>query len=855
MPLQEMIASAICVVGLRPGAPNRSSHVSRRRSEDLARLERDVSLERLVQARGVELVAQEDGQLVGLCPLHEGEGQLVVDPKANTWTCSTCSAEEGTVVTWVMRTEGISQSHAIELLKSDFAGSAPATPKKRGGRQKGVVPQHSTTRRLDAPFGRDEPDEVLLARVVDFYHDSLKQSPEALAYLEGRGITSSEVVEHFKLGFANRALAYRLPSKNRRVGSDLRGRLQNLGVLRKSGHEHLNGCVVAPLFDAQHRVINIYGRKITSNLRPGTELHCWLDDIKKGVFNLGAFESSKTIIVTGSILDALAVWSHGQRHVTAVHGLDGPTEDLVAAVKEHDTQRLVLAFRRSSEGDAAAERIGGDLSEAGVEVLRVLLPAGMDVTDVIRSGPNPPEAVAHLIRSAEWMSGKSSSAATTAGPMTAIVASAPAAADTTKSTGAARDEVVLAFDDRRWRVRGLGKTRPETMKVNLMVSRDGAAFHVDVVELYSARQRTSFTKMASDELGLDEVIIKRDMGHVLLKLEEAQDELLRQAHEPETKPVEMTDEDREAALALLRDPQPLDRILNDFETIGVAGERTNLLVGYLAAVSRKLDQPLAVVIQSSSAAGKSSLMEAILSFVPEEDRMSFSAMTGQALYYMHPTALKHRVLSVAEEAGAERAAYAMKLLQSEGQLVIASTGKDPGTGRLISQEYRVEGPVALMMTTTAIDIDEELLSRCLVLSVDESPEQTRAIQERQRAEMTLEGRLGNRDRLRIIKVHQNAQRLLKPMVVVNPFAGEMAFGDHRVKARRDHRKLLGLIESLALLHQHQRQVKTIEHGGHVVEYIEVTKADIDIATKLMAEIGGPGIDDLPPQCYDARTMT
>ena len=157
------------------------------------------------------------------------------------------------------------------------------------------------------------------------------------------------------------------------------------------------------------------------------------------------------------------------------------------------------------------------------------------------------------------------------------------------------------------------------------------------------------------------------------------------------------------------------------------GERTNKFVGYLAAVSRKLDRPLAVVVQSSSAAGKSRLMDAVLAFVPEEERVKYSAMTGQWLFYMGEMNFQHKILAIVEEEGASRASYALKLLQSEGELTIASTGKDPQTGNLVTQEYRVEGPVMIFLTTTAIEIDEELLNRCLVLSVNESREQTRAI--------------------------------------------------------------------------------------------------------------------------------
>ena len=82
------------------------------------------------------------------------------------------------------------------------------------------------------------------------------------------------------------------------------------------------------------------------------------------------------------------------------------------------------------------------------------------------------------------------------------------------------------------------------------------------------------------------------------------------------------------------------------------GEETNKLVGYLAAVSRKLPEPLAIIIQSASAAGKTSLMDAVLAFVPTEERVKYSAMTGQALFYMAETDLKHKVLAVVEEEGA-----------------------------------------------------------------------------------------------------------------------------------------------------------------------------------------------------------
>lgn len=177
----------------------------------------------------------------------------------------------------------------------------------------------------------------------------------------------------------------------------------------------------------------------------------------------------------------------------------------------------------------------------------------------------------------------------------------------------------------------------------------------------------------------------------------------------------------------------------------------------------------------------------------------------------------------------------------------ASTGKDATTGLLVTQDYTVEGPVTLFLTTTAIDLDEELLNRCLVLTVDESREQTRAIHSRQRSRETLEGFLGRQKRDRLLTLHRNAQRLLEPLAVINPYADQLSFRDDQTRSRRDHLKYLTLIRTIALLHQHQREVKLLIHEGQELRYIEVQPSDIALANDLAQEVLGRSLDELMPQ--------
>ena len=812
---------------------------------DLETLEATVSVQRLAESTGLKLTKR-GAVLVASCSFHSSKKPtLTVDPKLNTWTCSgKCKIKNGTVLDWIQKSEGVSKKHAIELLKSDF-GTNPVKPPKG---------KKSTAASFVSP---EDADHVVMDRVVSYYTATLKESQEAQGYLRDRGLVHGELIDAFRLGYSNRTLGYRIQAKNRKHGFQLRGQLERLGIYRSTGHELMWGCLTIPILDEHGLVVDLYGRKILGDkrLRPGTPLHMWLPGSRKSIFNIQALKASQEVILTDSLMNAVSFWVNDLRNVTAVHGPEHFKEWLLPAFLSHGTKRVYLAFRRTQEGEQWAQEASDSLSEQGIETFRVVFPQGMDANDLARSVESPRDALSQAVRSAIWMQGKTPSVAQAEPVQVEPVQPFEASLDEVVQAEPEQhgDEVVLQLADRRWRIRGLRKNLSfEILKVNVLVGRDnshpmGHGFHVDTLELYSARQRTAFIRQASDELGLDEQIVKHDLGKVLLELERLQDQLIRAELQPENKPVEMTEAEREQALQLLRDPKIVERIVQDLERCGLVGEPINKLVAYLATISRKLKEPLAVVIQSSSAAGKTSLMDSVLNFVPDEDRSSFSALTGQALYYLGQNQLAHKVLAVAEETGAHRASYALKLLQSEGEISIASTAKDPGTGRLVTQEYKVVGPVMLFMTTTSLDLDPELSNRCIVLTVDEGKEQTQAIHALQRQRQTLEGLLQGQDRDALVSLHKNAQRLLRPVQVVNPFALELTYFDGQTRSRRDHQKYLTLIRTVTLLHQYQRATKTVEHKGHKVEYIEVEKADLELANRLAKEVLNPAVEEIPPQ--------
>jgi CHC2-type zinc finger protein/Toprim domain-containing protein len=866
-------------------------------AEQAERLAAEVSVERLAEGRGVRLVRRGE-ELVGSCPFHADEADsLVIRPADNHWCCLGDCQAGGSAVEWVMRAEGVSARHAMELLRE---GVPP-----RGG----LPPRWASSRRLACPFDAESSDAELLDRVAVFYTEALKNAPEALGWLEGRGLRHGELIDTFRLGYANRTLGLRLPPTARKEGKPIRSRLQNLGVLRSSGHEQLRGCVVVPVLDEHGTVTQVYGRRVVRGPERGdaaaaaTGDHRWLEGgPARGVWNSAALAAAE-VIMCRQVLDALTFWCAGFMNVVAAGGPAGFPDDVAGVFADAGVSRVLIAFARRQAGEDAATALAARLMPAGVECFRVVFPADADANELAAESPSAPEALGRAIRAATWMGTGPAPARRTypnippseqatpsqrrlkpAGrprptvtdepepaqpdvvepdtePVVAAalptegVAPPPVVASPVPGEPARVDAMVagaelrLRLGGRRWRVRGLERVRSfDTLRVNVLVADDEAdRFHIDTLDLYSARARAGFVKAAAEELGCSEEALRRDAGRVLLACEDRAAEIVAAAHAPVDDVVRLSPEEETAAMELLTDPDLIDRVVADFERVGIVGEATNALVGYLAAVSRKLDTPLAVLIQSTTAAGKSALMDAVLGFVPAEERVKFSAVTGQSLFYMGEADLSHKVLAIVEEEGAARASYALKLLQSEGELSIASTGKDPASGRLAARTYRVAGPVAILLTTTAVDVDEELLNRCVVLTVDEDRDQTRAIHQRQRQRQTLEGLLAATERARVVKVHQDAQRLLAPVLVANPFAPRLTFADERTRCRRDHLKYLTLIRAVTLLHQHQRPRRSAVVGGEEVAYIEVTPTDITIANRLAHEVLGRSLDELAPQ--------
>ena len=768
-----------------------------------------VDLVALVNAKGITL--KKNGKsYFGLCPFHHDTNpSLSVNPSKNLWQCFGCG-KGGDVIRFVELIDKVSFPEAVKQLN---------------GEKIHLKSKSRTTDNKQRTTDLSVKDRKLLSKVVSYYQHTLTQDSRGIKYLKNdRGIKDNQSLKDFAVGYVNGTLLEILP-----MDEDVIKVLKRIGILNGKGHEIFYNCVVFPLYNNRGSIVNLYGRNIdddggvqTSHKRYAmASTHLYLPGPRSGLVNRQAVKRSQSIILTESIIDALTLYDQGFKNVVPIYGVNGLIDDHLSLFNRK-IKEAYLVFDADEAGQKASEAVSMRLKEKGIEPYPVTLP-DKDVNIFFKR--HTPEEFETLLKEANPQS---------------LEQSDKVSKREQSLYQQTEHGFIVGYGERQYEIKGIqrGDTQLKvTMKASKAVG-GNLPFELSTIDLYSSRSRIWFAKLCADLFEASEELIKEDIGKILALAEDYQPK--------ETKPKlnEPTRAEKAEALRFLKRADIFTEVLADLETMGVTGEETNKLVGYLSAVSRKLDEPLSVLIQSRSAAGKSTLQDAILSMVPDEDFVKYTRITNQALFYKDEDSLVHKILAIEEEEGMGGAAYSIRNIQSSKKITVAATGKDPGTGKMRTEEYTVKGPVAVMITTTAAELEGETASRFLFLTIDESSKMTEAIHRMQREAETLQGLVRKKKQDRIIRKHHTAQRLLNPLAVVNPFTQYLSYPHQSLRTRRDHKKYLGLIRAIAYLYQYQRKIKTVEVEGQPVEYIEVILDDIDKANRLANEVLGQSLDEL-----------
>jgi len=792
--------------------------------EGIDRLKAASPLEVILADRGIEL-RKKGRVLVARCPFHEEKtASFTVTPAKGLYHCFGCGAR-GDVFGFITKRDKVGFPRAMEILARraglDLKELMNERPAVNGLNGHGHEAPQIETAAVDSATTRR-----LLGSVVEHYHRTFCERPDAQEYLKSRGLVDAELLKAWKVGYADGSLLKTLPKSG-----EVRDGLVTLGVITVEGRELMGGCVVFPLADPVSAAwINLYGRGVKS------DRHCYLPGPLRGVFNFQAARAGEEVILTESVIDACSFHQAGVKNSIPLYGINGFTSDHLDLLKREAVKRVVLALDNDEAGRRATDSIKERLTAAGVEARAVEWPEGVkDANEVlvswsaellreISSGHRPAEAL-------EGGHGQDV-AAVDSFPLIDSVSVVPAATPVSTSKDGS---ILLSRNGLDFSAR-VQSTLLGRLRVTVKVSR-GDSFHVDSIDLYASRARSEFAKKVEKVLSAEAAQVESALLSLVVECERVGDAGAGDVVSPQPEP--MSEAERREALAFLKRPDLLDEISRDIDALGYVGEDTNKRLAYLVAVSRKLDDPLSAIVMSQSGAGKSGLTEVIEKLTPAEDMVLLTRLTPQSLYYVEPGFLDRKLIVVEERSGSVEADYSIRVLQSRKKLIAAAPIKDPTTGNMRTKIFTVEARAAFIEATTAGSVNHENATRCFELSMDESPAQTQRIHERQRTMRTEAGLALRKQAEAIARKHWNAQRLLEPLPVVIPFADRLTFPSSWMRTRRDHARFLNLIEVSAFLHQHQRERRAGAIAASVADYATAYALAGEVLTETLGDLRKP----------------
>lgn len=746
------------------------------------RIKKSNPVEAFIEACGVQL-KKEGSSYVGKCPFHDDKTpSLRVTPSKGLWNCFGCG-KGGDVITFYEHLKGIDNKQAIaELSRND--GPEPIK----------AVPQVATK----------ATSKATLKDIVRLYHSSLIALDPPQNYLKGRGLVSVEGWKKYEIGYCDGSRLKKI------IGDDqeLQTELKALGVLNEAGNESFYKCVTFPLTNLRGEIVGIYGRSIEG------DRHHYTKGKRSGLFNAGACKKTERVILVESIIDALSLIELGVMNVLPLYGVQGYTEELDRFLMGLGLEEIVLMLDSDETGMKKMFELSELLISKGLQVSRVEIPEGLkDVNELLQAGISSEEIEA-LIEDRESLNKEESKPSS----LTAESSENPLIERT-------KDQLIFKFGELFYRVRGHREMQNSMPKVVVCVTR-GNKKHIDRLDIYSDKNRRSFASAVAGKCDLQSSKVEDDLLNIIMELESSgeEKELKEEAKLPSMKPAE-----REKALGLLKNKKLMKQVLADIESLGYVGQDKEKLLLYLSATARITESPIHISIRSTSSSGKSAMMESVISLFPSEKVDFFSRISGQSLYYME--SLKNKILIVDERSGAEEAEFALRSLMSRGRLDLAVVQKDE-KGNCKTKVIEIEGPTTVWDSTTHA-VTEDNRNRVFEFSMDESEEQTQRIQDREKGRFLSSSWSIDQKCEETRRVHQNAQRLLRPLKVEIPFSALLEFPGANIRSRRDFKRFLCLIASIALLHQYQREVKRTPEG---IEYIEATEKDYDWAYRIAHDI-------------------
>ena len=737
------------------------------------------------------------------CPFHDDKTpSLQLYPRTNSYHCFGCG-KSGDVIQFIEDFEQLTKHQSILKAKALIHQ---------------LMPNNSSKSPTDT--GQHLSRIAVLTKFYQSTRNGFAKSQVAQEYAQARGLD----LDKHKLAHVGQVIPKSWTEAYRQSA-------EQMGLLRKSPsgtlQQRFKGCLLFPLLNDQQQVTGLYGRSIDR------DEHHYLPGPHQGLYPHYPHGMATYLVLTESLIDAATLVQHTDYQVLALYGTNGFTEEHSQVIRNmQELREVILFFDGDQAGRDAVAKISERIQQLRSEltISSVLTPDGEDVNSLALG--HEPAILNHLLEQRQTIASSSTERnaaqeSSMEGENAATGTPQPQPAFQSSELNTSNpNRLVYATTTATYYIKGGVRTELDTLRVSLDVEHPSSKRkHRSKPDLYEDKQVTKIATEAADKLNLRADLLILDIERLTDLLESYRESRL-QAQEQEPIKVSVPSAIAQKCIGFLSAPNLLHRFNELIGQAGVVGEERNRLFLFVIATSYKMPDTLHALIQGSSGSGKTHLLIKISSLIPEEEVKRFTRVTDSSFYNYGQYDLQHKLICLEDFDGMrEEAQLAFRELQSREMLSSSTSGKDE-QGNIRAFEKVVYGPIASLCCTTRGQVYEDNMSRCFLIAVDESREQTSRIitHQNQRAS----GKLKEEETAQTISFMQHCLRMLKPYPVINPYADRVSLPPEAHKIRRLNDLYQSFVRQVTLLNQYRR--KQDSQGRLISE-----KEDLQTAADIMFE--------------------
>jgi DNA primase catalytic core len=787
---------------------------------EISQIKEQLEITQVAEQLGIKIDARSKR---ALCPFHPDKTpSLQFSKEKQIATCFSSNCNAGTMDV-IKLTEKKLQKTTHETLKylSELAGEQP-------------------TETIQKSEPTQFKDISTLKKVFSYFETAFLASKPARDYATSRNLNIKTLTIGYNTGLFHHG-------ENKCL---IESALQ-LGLLlppnNSGGHPVFGlGSLVFALRDKQNQVTGLYFRAVEP--RPSKfkgrnyEKHLYLKN-RSGLYPNYPKAETKKLILTESIIDAATLIQNQEItkdfEVLAIYGTNGLTAEIKAAITELEQLEEVILFL---DGDAA----GIQAAVNHGTTLRTLLPQlQISVVNTLENEDinslligHSEEIFTQLLKErtpffysteVKQLDTKKSSSERKNNQQISTLSNQIITTNPNNITYQAQTATYY--------IKGGIRRDLDSLRVTLVIEHlENKAKSRNKLDLYEDKQTEKISREAAEKLNLRADLIEQDLNSLTDLLDQYREQAMPADNNDEAKRVIIPQETKVKCLNFLKSKNLLSEINELIGKSGVVGEEKSRIFLFGIASTYKMENTLHALIQGTSGSGKTHLLATIMDFMPPEDTISLTRVTESSFYNYGEYELQNKLIGMEDFDGLEeKAELAFRELQSKGMISSSTSGKNEHTGQITGFVKKVFGPIASLSATTKGEIYEDNMSRCFLLSVDESLEQTQRIIKYQNQRAA--GRINKKEEEEIREFLRNCMRLLKPLEVVNPFADKIDLPSEAQKIRRLNDLFQSYVKQVTLLNQYQR--KKVErsdiptYGVGNLGRLITDKEDVKTAIEIM----------------------